>query len=138
MKPTDNQLHTVTLQWHQPAFLILTGLLPNPHHDGNVGAVYVGIQQADRGAIRGQAHRHIYSNRRLAHAALAAGHGNHVSCQSILVRHAASSLKAPCLCAQAGLGRANPPCAPSRCHSEEKPASRRTAVAMTERLPRSQ
>ena len=53
-------------------------LLLGAEHQRHVGPVHVGIQQADRRAHAFQRDGQIHGDRRLAHAALAAGHGDEV------------------------------------------------------------
>jgi hypothetical protein len=48
-----------------------------PDHQRDVGAVQIGVQQAHPACLAGQGDREVEAERRLAHAALAAGDCDH-------------------------------------------------------------
>ncbi len=70
-----DQLHAVIFN-RDDFSVFLLGAFGAPHHHGNVGAVQVGIHQADFCAGQGQGAGQIGGDGRFAHSSLAAAHGN--------------------------------------------------------------
>src|SRR6266566_736820 len=72
--------HLQTLRLHGDDVLVVRGLrfLRGAEHDRDVGAIHVGVEQTDFMAELHERQRQIYSDRRLADAAFAAGDGDEV------------------------------------------------------------